>query len=112
MRIAMIGPKRIPSREGGIDVVVGRLSSELSKLGNEVTIYVRRKKGYRPESKFNGCSIKKTFTINKKAQKLEDFISGCKHCMVSEINDNSSSVLFNFPKIILMAFNKFSGFTE
>lgn len=66
MKIAMIGPKRIPSREGGVDVVVGRLSSELSELGNDVTIYVRKKKGYKPEKKYKGCSIKKTFTIDKK----------------------------------------------
>lgn len=45
MKIAMIGPKRIPSREGGIDVVVGRLSRELVKKGQDVTVYVRKKKG-------------------------------------------------------------------
>ena len=66
MRIAMIGPKRVPSREGGIDVVVGRLSSEISKLGNEVTIYVRRKGGCKTAKEYNGCAIKSTFTINKK----------------------------------------------
>ena len=43
MKIAMIGPKRIPSREGGIDVVVGRLSSELAKRGQDVTVYVEKK---------------------------------------------------------------------
>ena len=63
----MIGPKRIPSREGGIDVVVGRLSSELANVGNDVTIFVRRKKDYKSEKQYNGCSLKRTFTINKKA---------------------------------------------
>ena len=67
MKIAMIGPKRIPSREGGIDVVVGRLSFELAKAGNEVDIFVHRKKGYKPEKEFNGCKIKRVFTINRKA---------------------------------------------
>ena len=66
MKIAMIGPKRIPSREGGIDVVVGELSSRLSKLGHEVTIYVRRKKSRIKDKYYNGCELKEVFTINKK----------------------------------------------
>ena len=42
MRIAMIGHKRVPSREGGIEVVVGELSSRMAALGHEVTLYSRR----------------------------------------------------------------------
>lgn len=34
-----------------------------------------------------------SFMINKKAQKLEDFISSCKCCMISEINDNSENII-------------------
>lgn len=67
MKIAMIGPKRIPSREGGIDVVVGRLSQELVKRGQDVTVYVRRKKGVKPQKSYEGVRLKEVFTINKKA---------------------------------------------
>ena len=37
LKIAMYGHKRIPSREGGIEVVVGELASRMVKLGHEVT---------------------------------------------------------------------------
>ena len=67
MKIAMIGPKRIPSREGGIDVVVGRLSRELVKKGQDVTVYVRKKKGLRSEKVVDGVRVKEVFTIDKKA---------------------------------------------
>lgn len=41
MKIAMIGHKRIPSREGGIEIVVTELSSRMAELGNSVTAYNR-----------------------------------------------------------------------
>ena len=63
----MIGQKRYPnSREGGIDIVVQHLAEEFVKLGHEVTLLVRRKKGYNPPSEYNGVKIKKIFTLNSK----------------------------------------------
>ena len=41
LKIAMLGHKHIPSREGGIEVVVGELSTRMVKLGHEVTCYNR-----------------------------------------------------------------------
>lgn len=41
MRIAMIGHKRIPSREGGVEVVVEELSLRLTARGNRVDAYNR-----------------------------------------------------------------------
>ncbi len=41
MNIAMIGHKRIPSREGGVEVVVQELSARMSALGHRVTAYNR-----------------------------------------------------------------------
>ncbi len=38
----MIGHKRIPSREGGIEIVVGELSKRMAALGHEVTAYNRK----------------------------------------------------------------------
>ena len=41
MKIAMIGHKRIPSREGGVEIVVEELSTRLIKMGHQVTAYNR-----------------------------------------------------------------------
>lgn len=41
LRIAMLGHKRVPSREGGVEVVVENLSVRMAKLGNDVCLYNR-----------------------------------------------------------------------
>ena len=41
MRIAMIGHKRIPSREGGIEIVVEELAVRMCNRGHTVTVYNR-----------------------------------------------------------------------
>lgn len=41
MRIAMLGHKRIPSREGGIEVVVEELAVRMAQAGHQVTCYNR-----------------------------------------------------------------------
>ena len=43
LHICMLGHKtRIPSREGGIEIVVEELSTRMVALGHEVTCYDRR----------------------------------------------------------------------
>ena len=42
MRIAMLGQKRIPSREGGVEIVVEELSIRMAALGHKVTCYNRK----------------------------------------------------------------------
>lgn len=42
LRIAMLGHKRIPSREGGVEIVVEELSARMVKKGHSVTCYNRR----------------------------------------------------------------------
>ena len=42
LRIAMFGQKRIPSREGGVEIVVEELSSRMAAQGHSVTCYNRR----------------------------------------------------------------------
>lgn len=42
LRIAMFGHKRIPSREGGVEIVVEELSTRMAALGHCVTCYNRR----------------------------------------------------------------------
>ncbi len=41
MKIAMIGHKRIPSREGGVEVVVESLAVRMAAAGHDVTVYNR-----------------------------------------------------------------------
>ena len=69
MKIAMIGHKRIPSREGGIEIVVGELSKRMAALGHEVTVYNRKSShiagkefdSKRPDS-FEGVNLKWVYT--------------------------------------------------
>ncbi len=71
MKIAMIGHKRIPSREGGIEIVVDKLSSGLVKRGHTVVAYNRKGhhvSGREFESntnlkKYNGVKLKTVFTF-------------------------------------------------
>ena len=43
-KIAMIGHKRIPSREGGVEIVVEELATRMAAKGHDVTCYNRRGK--------------------------------------------------------------------
>lgn len=73
LQIAMLGHKRIPSREGGIEVVVEELSTRMVRLGHEVTCYNRRghhvsgkeHDGEKPKE-YHGVRLKNVFTINRK----------------------------------------------
>lgn len=73
MKIAMLGQKRIPSREGGVEIVVEELATRMSKLGNEVTCYNRAGKHVMDKNQevkalkeYKGVKLKKVFTIDKK----------------------------------------------
>lgn len=71
MKIAMIGHKHIPSREGGIEVVVEELSARMVKLGHSVTCFNRKGRhvsGGEIEKvkEYQGVKIKEVFTIERK----------------------------------------------
>ena len=59
LKVAMIGHKRIPSREGGVEVVVEELSTRLTEQGYEVEAYNRS--GYHVSGKDFGNSRKKYY---------------------------------------------------
>lgn len=42
LRIAMFGHKRMPSHEGGIEIVVEELAVRMVRMGHEVTCYNRK----------------------------------------------------------------------
>ena len=57
LNIVMLGHKRIPSREGGIEIVVEELSTRMVKAGHSVTCYNRA--GHHVSGKeFDGSDIK------------------------------------------------------
>lgn len=68
MKIAMIGHKRIPGREGGIEVVVEELAKNMAALGHDVTAYNRKTKRIRKEIKeYKGVKVITIPTIEKKS---------------------------------------------
>lgn len=83
----MLGHKRVPSREGGIEVVVEELSTRMVEAGHQVTCYNRRRK-YVPEEEhaleeikeYKGIRIKRVFTYDKKgyAAVTASFFAACK----------------------------------
>ena len=73
LNIAMIGHKRIPSREGGVEIVVEELSTRMVQSENSVTCYNRS--GLHVSGKefdggslkdYKGIKLKSVFTINRK----------------------------------------------
>jgi glycosyltransferase involved in cell wall biosynthesis len=72
-KISMIGHKHIPSREGGVEIVVEELSTRMAEKGYEVTVYNRSGKHALDKNQeqeniniFKGVKIKKVLTIDKK----------------------------------------------
>ena len=65
MKIAMIGHKVVPSRLGGVEIVVEELSTRLVNLGHQVDIYNRKNKN-KLIKEYKGTKIITIPTINKK----------------------------------------------
>lgn len=73
LKIAMIGHKRVPSREGGVEIVVEELSSRMVQKGHSVTLYNRGGHHVSGEEYdgdeveyYRGIHIKKSWTIDVK----------------------------------------------
>jgi len=73
LKIAMLGHKRIPSREGGVEIVVEELGIRMAEQGHDVTCYNRG--GHHVSGKefdgqklceYKGIKLKFVFTIDKK----------------------------------------------
>lgn len=73
LKIAMLGHKRIPSREGGIEIVVEELSVRMAECGHDVTCFNRS--GHHVSgaqydtnsgNKYKGVKLKSVFTIDRK----------------------------------------------
>ncbi len=73
LRVAMLGHKRIPSREGGVEIVVCELSQRMAQKGIDVTCYNRKGHHVGGSSfdttalkEYKGVKLKNVFTIDKK----------------------------------------------
>ena len=73
LNIAMFGHKRVPSREGGVEIVVEELATRMAQLSHNVTLYNRRGKHVSDKSinsqklkEYNGAKIESVLTIDKK----------------------------------------------
>ncbi len=65
MRIAMLGHKWIPCREGGIEVVVENLAVRMVEMGHHVSCYNRGRRGERPKE-YRGIQLKNAPAIDRK----------------------------------------------
>ena len=73
LKIAVLGHKTIPSRQGGIEIVVEELTVRMAKLGHKITVYNRN--GHHVSGKefdekklkeYKGIRMKYVPTIDKK----------------------------------------------
>ena len=73
LRVAMLGHKRIPSREGGVEIVVSELASRMVLQGHQVTCYNR--KGHHVSGadhdgaaleEYRGVRLKHVWTLDKR----------------------------------------------
>lgn len=93
MKIAMIGHKRIPSREGGVEIVVEELATRLVNKNYEVDVYNR---------KGNNVSDK-----NIKMQKIKEY-KGARIFTIPTINKKGiDALLYSFFATIRALFGKY-----
>lgn len=85
LNIAMFGHKRIPSREGGVEVVVEELSTRMVERGHSVTVYNRNGHHvsggeFQKIDKYKGVNIKTLWTLDKKglAALSSSVVGACK----------------------------------
>lgn len=71
LKICMLGHKRIPSREGGIEIVVEELATRMVALGHEVTCYNRsghhvsgKEFDQHKNKEYKGVKLKTIFTFS------------------------------------------------
>lgn len=95
MKIAMLGHKRIPSREGGVEVVVEELSTRLVKKGHQVDVYNRKGKNVQDKN------------ADKGKEKIKEY-KGVKIITIPTINKKGvDALIYSFLASIKVAFGKY-----
>lgn len=91
----MIGHKRVPSREGGVEVVVEELSTRLVELGHNVDIYNRKGKNVQDRN------------VDKEKQKLREY-KGARIFTIPTINKKGvDALIYSFFATIRALFGKY-----
>ncbi len=67
MKICMIGHKTVPSRDGGIEIVVEELATKMVQEGHIVTLFNRKRKDNPSKPEYKGVKLVDIFTVNKKS---------------------------------------------
>jgi len=80
MKVAMIGLRGIPSRDGGVEVAVGELAPLLVKKGLHITVYCRKNYSSKNLKEYDGVRLIHYPTI--KSKHLEAFV----HTFISTID--------------------------
>ena len=116
MKIAMIGQKRVPSREGGVEIVVEKLATLMAAMGHNVTVYNRRGRNPSGEasdggrtgrrSEYHGIHIITVPTVNRKglAAISSSFFATCmavgRHFDVIHYHAEGPSAMLIFPHLL------------
>lgn len=113
LNIAMLGQKRIPSREGGIEIVVEELSTRMVQTGHSVTCYNRlghhisgkEFDGDSPEE-YKGIKLREVFTIQRRGfAAVTSSLSGAIHAAagrydVVHFHAEGSCVMLWLPRLL------------
>lgn len=95
MKIAMIGHKRIPSREGGVEIVVEELATRLVQNGHQVDVYNRKGKNVQDRN------------ADKQNSKLKNY-KGIKIITIPTINVKGlDALIYSFFASIRALFGKY-----
>lgn len=60
----MLGHKTIPSRKGGVEIVVGEIATRMADKGHKVVCYNRNEKDEEKLNTYKGVKLKRVFTVN------------------------------------------------
>lgn len=108
LNIVMLGHKRVPSREGGIEVVVGELAKRMAAAGHKVTCLNRAGKGVINEGdlSLSDVCIKTVPAIDKRglaamtASVTGAFVAGFGHYDVVHFHAEGPSAMIWLPKLM------------
>ena len=113
MSIIMLDHKRVPSREGGVEIVVEELSTRIVALGHEVVCYNRgghhvsgKEFDEKKRTEYKGIKLKTVLTINRKglAAMSSSFfgaiMASCSKCDVVHFHAEGSCAMLWLPKLL------------
>ena len=106
MKIVMFGHKCVPSREGGVEIVVEELASRMAALGHQVTCYNRAGQSLSGSAgaSYRGIRLKTVATIHRKglaavsASFFAAILSACSDADVVHIHAEGPALMGWLPR--------------